>query len=93
MAYMSFMGLMSDLESMGFVSFVLPWLLFLIIIDAVLYNVAKDSLGLDKRKSTLLAAILAFFIVNFTPAGINMGVYLTQLFGTASMYIAGLLVF
>ncbi|MCK4555513.1 MAG: hypothetical protein KAT83_02810 [Candidatus Aenigmarchaeota archaeon] len=93
MAYMSFMGLMSDLESMGFVSFVLPWLLFLIIIDAVLYNVAKDTLGIDKRKSTLLAAILSFFIVNFTPAGVNMGVYLTQLFGAASMYIAGLLVF
>ena len=93
MAYMSFMGLMSDLESMGFISFVLPWLLFLIIFDGVLYAVAKDSLGLDKKKSTLLAAILAFFVVNFTPAGVNIGVYLTQLFGTASMYIAGLLVF
>lgn len=93
MAYMSFMGLMSDLESMGFVSFVLPWLLFLIIIDAVLFKVAADTMGLDKRKSTLLAAILSFFIVNFTPAGVNMGVYLTQLFGAASMYIAGLLVF
>ena len=92
MAYMSFMGLMSDLESMGFISFVLPWLLFLIIIDGVLYNVAKESLGLDKKKSTILAAILSFFIVNFTPAGVNIGVYLTQLFGNASMYIAGLLV-
>lgn len=90
MAFVNFIGLMADLESMGFFSFVLPWLLFLIILQTVLKN--TNLLGLDTKKSTIVAAILSFFVVNFVPAGMDFGVYLTKIFGTASMYIAGLLV-
>lgn len=86
----SFLGMLSTLDNLGFFSFVLPWLLFLIIIDAILVSI--KPFGLNEQKSAILAAIVSFFIINFVPAGMNFGVYLTELFGTASMYIAAILI-
>lgn len=87
----NFLDVMPTLADMGFFSFVLPWLLFVIILDAILVNVGKP-MGLDKQKSVIVAAIISFFVVNFVPAGMDLGVYLTKFFGTASMYITALLV-
>lgn len=88
----NFMDVLSTLGGMGFYSFVLPWLLFLIIIDIILAK-GGEPIGIKSNHAAILAAIISFFIVNFVPAGMDIGVYLTNLFGTMSMYIAALLVF
>lgn len=86
---LDFGAVLSNLEGMGFFEFVLPWLLFLIIIHAVL--VKTNMFDLKEKKSAIIAAIISFFIINFSP--VNIGAFLTEFFGYASMYIAALLVF
>ncbi len=87
---LTFNTLLANLNQMGFYDFVLPWMLFLIIIFAVLQ---KTKLPTDNQQfQIVISVILAFFIVNYVPYGVGFGTYLTTLFGSASIYIAGGLV-
>jgi hypothetical protein len=86
----NFSGIVGNLASLGFYDFVLPWLLFFAIVLAIL-NKAK-ILGENSRINSLISAVLAFFIVAFTPVGTSMGAYLVTIFGAGGMFIAALLV-
>ena len=84
----------SNLEGMGFYTFVLPWVLFLVIIYSIVTKAPflKDIGGQAKQISVIIAAIISFYIVNYEWNGQFVGDYLTQMFGTSSLYIAGFLV-
>ena len=84
----------SNLESMGFYTFVLPWVLFLVIIYSIVTKAPflKDIGNQSKQISVIIAAILSFYIVNYEWNGQFVGDYLTEMFGTTSLYIAGFLV-
>lgn len=84
----NFNSFLANLNSMGFYDFVLPWILFLIIFYGI---VSKAPFLPEKKKNQsaiIIATILAFFAVNFIP----LGSMLSNLFGTAGIYIAGILV-
>jgi len=55
-----------NLNSMGFFDFVLPWILFLVIFFVIIVQYAPFISGYDKKKQigVIIAAILAFFVVN-----------------------------
>lgn len=84
----------SNLESMGFYTFVLPWVLFLVIIYSIVTKAPflKGIGNQSKQISVIIAAIISFYIVNYEWNGQFVGDYLTQMFGTSSLYIAGFLV-
>ncbi|MCK5474174.1 MAG: hypothetical protein KAI53_02105 [Candidatus Aenigmarchaeota archaeon] len=86
--------MLSNLESMGFYTFVLPWVLFLVIIYSIVTGAPflKSLGGQKKQISVIIAAIISFFIVNYEWQGRFVGEYLTELFGSTSLYMAGLLV-
>ncbi len=86
--------MLSNLESMGFYTFVLPWVLFLVIIYSIVTTAPflKSLGGQKKQISVIIAAILSFFIVNYEWQGRFVGDYLTEMFGSMSLYMVGLLV-
>ncbi|MCK4550509.1 MAG: hypothetical protein KAT91_01000 [Candidatus Aenigmarchaeota archaeon] len=86
--------MLSNLESMGFYTFVLPWVLFLVIIYSIVTKAPflKGIGGQAKQISVIIAAILSFFIVNYEWQGRFVGDYMTELFGSMSLYMAGFLV-
>lgn len=106
---------LSNLNSMGFYSFVLPWLLFLTIFFVIIEKAPiwptgpvmdtdgktpkKDKDGKElkgrnanKKIAILIAAILAFFTVNYPLNGIPMATILSDMFGGTAVYVAGLTV-
>ena len=82
-----------NLNTMGFYTFVLPWILFLMIFYAIL---AKAPFLNDAPKKNQIAiivsAILALFTVNYPLNGIPLGKLLSDMFGWSSVYIAAILV-
>ncbi len=86
--------MLSNLESMGFYTFVLPWVLFLVIIYSIVIKAPfLGAVGGQKKQiSVIIAAILSFFIVNYEWQGRFVGDYMTELFGSMSLYMAGFLV-
>ena len=89
-----FADIIENMQQLGFYDFLLPWLLFLSILYVVLLNAPflQDREVDKKRVSLLIAAVLAFFIVNFPVNGLSFGAYLTELFGATGIYIAAGLV-
>ena len=85
----NFSGIVGNLASLGFYDFVLPWLLFFAVILGVL-NAVK-IFGENSRVNAIIAAVLAFFIVAYTPIGTSMGAFLVTMFGVGGMFIAALL--
>ncbi|VVB60180.1 Uncharacterised protein [uncultured archaeon] len=83
-------SIVGNLQRLGFYDFVLPWLLFFAVIFGLL-NQAKIFGGNAKQVNAIIAAVLAFFIVNFTPVG-GISAYYSTLFGSAGTIIAILLV-
>ncbi len=81
-------NIVGNLERLGFYDFVLPWLLFFAVILGVLNS--SSVLGSDKKVNSIVAAVVAFFIVNFTPVG-GISAYYSTIFGVGGM-IAGVLV-
>ena len=90
---LNFAGLLGNLQSMGFYDFVFPWLLFLVLLDVLLIKAPFwGEYPKKNQASVILAAIISFFIINAPFAGMSVGLYLTRLFGTAAIYLAGILV-
>ena len=90
---MDFNTFLSNLNTMGFYSFVLPWILFLMIFFAILEAAPflKDSTK-KKQIAIIISAVLALFTVNYPLNGIPLGQLLSDMFGWSSVYIAGILV-
>ncbi len=82
-------SVVGNLEKLGFYDFVLPWLLFFALIFGILNKV--EVLGKDKKINSIIAAVIAFFIVNFTPVG-GISAYYSTLFGVWGMVGGVLLV-
>ena len=91
-----FSSAMEMMRGSGFDTFVLPWILFLVIIYSIVMKApflnGEEIKGQKKQISVIIAAILSFFIVNFQWQGQLVGEFLTQMFGAASLYMAGALV-
>ncbi|MCK5474173.1 MAG: hypothetical protein KAI53_02100 [Candidatus Aenigmarchaeota archaeon] len=93
-----FNSMMDTMRGSGFDTFVLPWILFLVIIYAIVLtapflNSLDDKKGQKKQVAVIIAAIISFFIINFRMSdGRLIGEALTTLFGSMSLYIAGILV-
>ena len=89
-----FNSMMDTMRGSGFDTFVLPWILFLVIIYAIVLKAPfhQEDAKQAKQISVIIAAILSFFIVNFEWQGQLVGEFLTQMFGAASLYMAGALV-
>ncbi len=79
-----------NLERLGFFDFVLPWLLFFALIRAILDK--SGVVGDDKKITSIIAAVIAFFIVNFTPIG-GISAFYSKTFGLGAQIIATLLIF
>ncbi|MFH1127069.1 MAG: hypothetical protein ABIG84_07345 [archaeon] len=82
--------MLGNMNRLGFFEFLLPWLLFLAIMFALLKK--SQVFGEEVSVNAVIAAIVSFFIINYTPIGMTLGTFFTTLFGIASIIIAGLLV-
>ncbi len=79
--------LVTNLQQLGFFGFLLPFILFLAIFYALL---VKSKLTDNNKIIGIISLMLAFFIVGY--GGPTFGNFLTNLFGNASIIIAGILV-
>ncbi len=79
-----------NLERLGFFDFVLPWLLFFAVVLGILNKTA--ILGSDKKLNAIIAAAIAFFVVNFTPIG-GIAAFYSNIFGMSAQVLATLFVF
>jgi len=80
------------LASLGFFDVLLPFLLFFALTFGLLQQtpILKDVK--EKRQiNAIIAASIAFFIVNFTPGGATLGALFTALFGQGAIVLAGIL--
>ena len=76
------------LKNLGFYDFLLPWLFTFAIVYGLL-NVAK-VFGDQKRIPTIIALVVAFFATGY--AGTALSGFFINIFGGASMIVAGILV-
>ncbi len=83
-------SIVGNLDRLGFYDFVLPWLLFFALIRAIVDK--SGVVGTDAKINSIIAAVIAFFVVNFTPVG-GISAYYSTLFGSSAMILATLLVF
>ncbi len=83
-------SIVGNLERLGFYDFVLPWLLFF----AILFGILKTHkmISEDPKLNAIIAAVIAFFIVNFVPMGGISSFYSTT-FGVSGMLLGAVLVF
>ncbi|MCK5698918.1 MAG: hypothetical protein KAH93_03655 [Candidatus Aenigmarchaeota archaeon] len=91
---MDFNSFLANLNSMGFYDFVLPWILFLVIFFVIIERAPFLTKETTKKKqiAIIIAAILAFFTVNFPVNGIPFGIVLSNMFGWTGVYVAAILV-
>ncbi len=82
--------MLGNMNRLGFFEFLMPWILFLAIIFAVLKK--SEVFGEEISVNAVIAAVVSFFIINYTPVGMTLGTFFTTLFGLAAVIIAGLLV-
>ncbi len=81
-----------QLNQVGFYSFALPFLLVFALVYGLL---GKAKLfGDDSKKiNSIIALCIAFFVVNYTPFATTLQDFFTNLFGSMSLVISGMLVF
>ncbi|MFH0832100.1 MAG: hypothetical protein V1900_00030 [Candidatus Aenigmatarchaeota archaeon] len=84
-----FTTLVHNLNAMGFYTFLLPWLFVFAVVYGLLSTVKLFG-EQNNRISALIAFIAAFFAVSF--AGPMMAAFFTNLFGGATIILAGILV-
>lgn len=86
-----FTPLLGNLNQLGFYKFVLPWLFTLAIVYGVLLKVKLFD---EKQQSLngLIALVVAFFVVNYTPAGFALDGFFTQVFGVGILILTGIFV-
>jgi len=80
--------LVVNLNQMGFFGFLLPWLLMFAVTYGLLLK--SKALGEDHKIIGVVSLVTAFFVVGF--GGIALGTFFQNIFGIASMLIAGILV-
>ena len=85
---MAFENVLTALKSLGFYDFLLPWLFVFAVVYGLL-NILK-VFGDSKRISTAIALVVAFFVTGYS--GQALSTFFINLFGGASMIIAGILV-
>ncbi len=82
--------MLGNMNRLGFFEFLMPWILFLAIIFAILKK--SEVFGEEISVNAVIAAVVSFFIINYTPVGMTLGTFFTTLFGLAAVIITGLLV-
>ncbi len=82
--------MLGNMNRLDFFELLLPWILFLAIIFAILKK--SEVFGEEISVNAVIAAVVSFFIINYTPVGMTLGKFFTTLFGLAAVIIAGLLV-
>lgn len=82
--------LLGNLANLGFFDLILPWTLFFAIIYGLL---GKVNLFGDKSEkiNLVIAVAMAFFGVNYTTVGANVGLFLTNLFGIGGLGLSVIL--
>ena len=80
--------LVNNLNQLGFFGFVLPWILTFTIFYGLLLK--SKALGEDQKIIGVVSLVAGFFVIGFS--GVALGTFLSTLFGTATMIIAGILV-
>ncbi|MCX6818701.1 MAG: hypothetical protein NT129_01740, partial [Candidatus Aenigmarchaeota archaeon] len=75
-------------NQMGFFGFLLPWLLMFAVTYGLLLK--SKALGEDHKIIGVVSLVTAFFVIGF--GGIALGNFFQNIFGIASMLIAGILV-
>ena len=78
--------LMTALRSLGFYDFLLPWLFTF----AVVYGLLTAAKIFEKRIVTAIALVVSFFVTGY--AGTMLSSFFINIFGGASIVIAGILV-
>jgi hypothetical protein len=86
---MAFEDIMLALRSLGFYDFLLPWLFTFAVVYGLL-SVTKIFGDKTPRIATALALVIAFFVTGYS--GQMLSNFFTNLFGGATMIIAGILV-
>ncbi len=81
--------MLGNMNRLDIFDFFFVWLLFLVIIYAVL---KKAEFSEEVSVNAVIAALVSFFIINYTPIGMTLGTFFSTLFGLAAVIIAGLLV-
>ncbi|MEA3342729.1 MAG: hypothetical protein U9Q92_01050 [archaeon] len=82
--------MLGNMNRLDFFELLLPWILFLAIIFAILKK--SEVFGEEISVNATIAAVVSFFIINYTPVGMTLGTFFTTLFGIAAVIITGLLV-
>ncbi len=82
--------LFGNLRYLGFFDFLLPWALF----SAITFGILAKSEAISKEVSVngTISLAASFFIINYTPLGMTLGAFFTNLFGVAALIMGGLLV-
>ncbi len=76
-----------NLNSLGFYGFVLPWVFIFAVMYALLLK--SEILGKDQKIIGVVSLVVAFLVASlFAP----LGMVLSNLFGVATLFLAGILV-
>lgn len=86
---MAFAEILLALKQLGFYDFLLPWLFTFAVVYGLLRaaNIFKD---INQKISAALALVIAFFVTGYS--GQMLSSFFINIFGGASMIIAGILV-
>ena len=77
---------LGNLAQLGFFDIILPWTLFFAIVYGVLGKVELfGKEGKSNKINLVIAIVIAFFGVNYTTVGVNVGNFLTNLFGVGGL--------
>ena len=82
-----------QLNQVGFYSFALPFLLVFALVYGLLGKVNLFENNDSRKINSIIALCIAFFVVNYTPFATTLQDFFTNLFGSMSLVISGMLVF
>jgi hypothetical protein len=78
---------LGNLAQLGFFDIILPWTLFFAIVYGLLSPLKLFGDKSDKI-NMIIAIAIAFFGVNYTSVGVNVGMFLTNLFGVGGLLLS-----
>src|SRR3989338_5703172 len=77
--------LLGNLAQVGFFDLILPWTLFFAIVYGLL---RKIDMFKNEKIDLVIGVVLAFFGVNYTTFGVEIGSFLTRLFGVGGLVLS-----
>lgn len=96
---MDLYDLIGNLKDVGFYDILLPWALFFAMTYGLLTSVGPFKTKEEDGKESIppgipaiISMAVAFFIIAYTPFGLNFGTYLAILFGKSGTILVSLLV-